>query len=778
MDRSAQNRLRDLFLQVQLHLPDEPGDTCLSSDEVKVLSNKICTLIFPGMAYRQLWNEAILSHLSRLLQLMPPRMYRDEVAEIHKQAQQAKKVNDLFFRVLSSDVSVEKVVEAVRALSFDNASLLPSLKASDFLGKIRKKNDTSSQKVAKFLKYLRDNVGIDLASQEAVMGCQESLKHREESGVNALLVRSDGNGAIVIPLQIIIKKNGNGKIHHGVLVDKGFSVALDRARQSLLERGFLSDTDEVFYSFELTGSEYRGPSICLAAAVGMYSAAIEIMADPYTAFTGDIKLDHQGWRIAGISGIHEKIKAAQRSGCRRVFIPRENLKEVESTQFSDLQIIAVDDLLEILFKLQTQTQPLPGNSLQIRKINQLQACCLKGGWALSEPKSIQHGLQFRIAPLHSLPQLVISIYNTGSHTPRKHNAPDYHQLLESLQTLEESTVSLRKVEQTLQIQDLSIRQAIRDALEELQPNQSQGELHCDYVFLFEQEQERLVVKQYGNGTLHIQGRGGELYKRVLDCVVPQYNLHYPNAQISVESLLGQEELAKPVNTIRSPSSSGDVSEIPVPHIGTDESGKGDYFGPMVVAGIFLDGKVKSKMESLGIRDSKRLSDKKCREIAVRIRELCNRQYAEVEISPERYNSLYNEFQKEGKNLNHLLAWGHARAIEDLLSRFSCNHAVADQFGDEHYILSRLMEKGRKLQLIQLPKGEQYLAVAAASILARDRFLARLERLSEEYDLILPKGASENVVGAAKQVIERRGEEELRKVAKLHHRTTQKVIEKA
>src|SRR5262249_34321289 len=150
--------------------------------------------------------------------------------------------------------------------------------------------------------------------------------------------------------------------------------------------------------------------------------------------------------------------------------------------------------------------------------------------------------------------------------------------------------------------------------------------------------------------------------------------------------------------------------------------KGDYFGPMVVAAVWVDPVTQSQLEALGVKDSKLLSDKRCRELAARVRQLCQGKYQEVEISPERYNELYEEFQAERKNLNHLLAWAHARAMESLLERASCTHAVADQFGDAHYINSRLMEKGKKLDLIQIPKGERYLAVAAASILTRDKSL--------------------------------------------------------
>ena len=195
---------------------------------------------------------------------------------------------------------------------------------------------------------------------------------------------------------------------------------------------------------------------------------------------------------------------------------------------------------------------------------------------------------------------------------------------------------------------------------------------------------------------------------------------------------------------------------------------------MVVAGVLVDALTASRLEYLGVKDSKLLTDKRCREVAAHIRELCRGRYEEVEMLPERYNELYERFRTEGKNLNHLLAWGHARAIENLLARFSCTHAVADQFGDEHYIHSKLMEQGKRLQLIQVPKGERYLAVAAASILARDRFLAHLENFSQEYGMVLPKGASETVVEAAKAILHAKGIAALRKVAKLHHKTTTKV----
>jgi ribonuclease HIII len=216
----------------------------------------------------------------------------------------------------------------------------------------------------------------------------------------------------------------------------------------------------------------------------------------------------------------------------------------------------------------------------------------------------------------------------------------------------------------------------------------------------------------------------------------------------------------------------------LPSIGTDESGKGDFFGPLVCAGVYVDAGSAEVLQDMGVRDSKRLSDRRCRELAEGIQATCREQYSVVEISPARYNDLYEQFRREGKNLNTLLAWAHARVLENLLSRVICTRAITDQFADPRFVQAKLQERGKKIDLIQMPRAEVHIAVAAASVLARARFLGRLEALSTEFGMTLPKGASHTVVLAGQVLVKQFGSAALRQVAKLHFKTTTEVLASA
>ena len=208
-------------------------------------------------------------------------------------------------------------------------------------------------------------------------------------------------------------------------------------------------------------------------------------------------------------------------------------------------------------------------------------------------------------------------------------------------------------------------------------------------------------------------------------------------------------------------------------IGTDESGKGDYFGPLVIAGVCIDSISEMKLKTIGVKDSKKNTDKKNRDLAKEIIHIVGREnYKIVIISPKRYNELYSEIG----NLNRLLAWGHARAIEDILLRIPCSSAIADQFGDKSYLEKALMDQGKKIDLLQIPKGERDIAVAAASILARNAYLVHLNELETKAGMALPKGASFEVVNAAKKLVSMNGPKILNDYSKIHFKTTKTVLE--
>jgi ribonuclease HIII len=204
-----------------------------------------------------------------------------------------------------------------------------------------------------------------------------------------------------------------------------------------------------------------------------------------------------------------------------------------------------------------------------------------------------------------------------------------------------------------------------------------------------------------------------------------------------------------------------------PHFGIDESGKGDFLGPLVIAGVYVDGGLARTLRDAGIADSKRItSDKKIRDLAASIRKT-GAPHTVICIGPARYNTL---FEKMG-NVNRMLAWGHARAIEDLCRlKPDCPRALSDKFANVRVLEKALMEAGRKIRLDQQTKAESDHAVAAASILARERFIDWLDDASRRLGMPLPRGASEQVKAAAAAVLAAHGRDALAGVAKMHFKT--------
>lgn len=229
-------------------------------------------------------------------------------------------------------------------------------------------------------------------------------------------------------------------------------------------------------------------------------------------------------------------------------------------------------------------------------------------------------------------------------------------------------------------------------------------------------------------------------------------------QVLGEARLGYEEVLEP--------------ELFEPHFGVDESGKGDFFGPLVVAGVFTDATIARSLIDAGVMDSKRISSPaRIRKLADAIRQTPGVAAELVSIGPERYNEMIASFG----NLNRLLAWGHARVIEKLAAaRPECPRALSDQFARPEVLERALRDKGITLKLDQRTKGESDIAVAAASILARERFIDWIDKTSAACGIRLPLGASDAVIQAGRALVARHGGDALKKTAKLHFRTTASV----
>lgn len=287
--------------------------------------------------------------------------------------------------------------------------------------------------------------------------------------------------------------------------------------------------------------------------------------------------------------------------------------------------------------------------------------------------------------------------------------------------------------------------------------------YIDYGFQFS------IVRSLWKGVIRVYANKKQQIKYDLS------QLKEEAIKNQIESILNENTTTEESKEVNKENNNETTSISFVPIIGTDESGKGDYFGPLVSAGVYVDLTTKPLLERIGVRDSKKLNDNQIKEIAQNIKKICVNQFSVIEISPETYNNLYNQFKSEGKNLNVLLAWAHAKAIEEVLTKVECENALSDKFADEKFIISKLQEKGKRINLRQEHKAEANIAVAAASILARERFLEKLKKLSMELGIELPKGASPQVIEQAKKVVEKSGEEALKKIAKLHFKTTDSVV---
>ncbi|MCK4807689.1 MAG: ribonuclease HIII, partial [Candidatus Aegiribacteria sp.] len=208
--------------------------------------------------------------------------------------------------------------------------------------------------------------------------------------------------------------------------------------------------------------------------------------------------------------------------------------------------------------------------------------------------------------------------------------------------------------------------------------------------------------------------------------------------------------------------------------GSDEAGKGDYMGPLTVAAVYVDRQQVDQYRSIGITDSKVLSNDSVRGYAERIRDSSRGLFSIVSVSPLDYNTRFGELSRKGMNSLDLLAECHAEAIKELLRKNPIpTRVIVDKFCNEKRI-AYLLPQGDYILDLRI-RGESDPAVAAASILARDAYLDGLDRISRKFGIKAVSGSGQKTDITAREFVRKFGADVLDEVAKIHFKNTLKVL---
>jgi ribonuclease HIII len=202
-------------------------------------------------------------------------------------------------------------------------------------------------------------------------------------------------------------------------------------------------------------------------------------------------------------------------------------------------------------------------------------------------------------------------------------------------------------------------------------------------------------------------------------------------------------------------------------VGSDESGKGDFFGPLVVASVMVNKQIALELINIGVKDSKTLKDIKINELAGMIEKIAPNNIV-LALKPEAYNLRYQQLKEKKQNLNNLLANGHIAVLSKALeANKQCRFALVDRFTVKNNIADLVQRNFPWVTIVQQPKAEADVAVAAASILARAKFVKVMDELSTFIGVELPKGGGKAATECAKNILLQHGEEKLAKLVKMH-----------
>jgi ribonuclease HIII len=671
--------------------------------------------------------------------------YRDRVdAELRPRAEvlrhRVAQIDQIANRETDPQAIVEVLGEEAEGLNW-----------SDFEPeRLREKRASAVGKVNRAEAFLEE-LGWDNLPEQTRTELQRSLgdlRSQAAFDAQALLVDPQGNG-FVLGLNCALKDDGE------VRSDEQTDSAMETQAGQAIHVSF-GDSQGARYSLEWQ-FPLEGKSIGLAILAAAHVARKDVESDPLSAVTGEVGVDGS---IVAVEGIEAKLEAAASAGMRRVLLPAANRTEAEGCDAAaELELIYVSEVSELRRLLARVPSGTPVSLEGKRRM--VRGAAKEFGFEVSDEKKLEHGYQFKLSALDGT--ATISLYASGkaaiggSGSPKSRAEEMAEKWFPSVQPEPRSPI-------TLTVSSAERRERIEKALLGIDAEEIEVNDHESWRLRLRRGTSSVTVVQYASGKLVLQGNA------------PAWDEARQILADELGDLKGGDALTETPAIERVRARRQESGEEP--WIGTDESGKGDFFGPLVSAAVYTTPKQGAELKEMGVADSKKLSDKRVHELAPQLRQTLGNAAYVTAINPPRVNTLYREMRSRGQTLNSMLAWGHARSIENLLKRgLEPGYAIVDQFADVRFLNRELLAETRRseLEILQFPKAEMDIAVAAASILAREVFLNWLAKASAELDLELPKGAGPQVIEAAQVLAGKIGEENLTNYVKLFFKTAQKVL---
>lgn len=610
-------------------------------------------------------------------------------------------------------------------------------------------------------------------------------EEREEQSNYALAAKTSESQSLEPGIYVlVVHERTNNAEHHRIVGLVGSSYKSERAfdggtRKVLEEIPTIAEGTLGIKRMDFTIAPVgtpegiKGESLGLAAFFEYLSKTKFLDVTTPIAATGVLELDGS---IRKVDHINEKIERAIKAGFPIIIVPDSNRSDISLQLRDHASLRVVSDVKQAVNVLRTAVAQVSG------KINKATDLLRKikvniGAEGCECSEILEGSWHYFVDVSRGGEKAKVLVYYDKHGIPKQPTVqgPANGSLVQFLnKALERGTLTSGKasppifVRAKLVILAPETRQRIKKHLTEVYRSEAHeaSEQGCQFRIDIVRDTE-VVIKQYVNGTLTLEGKEGSLWSEVVSAV---------EACIQ-QKVVVESKAADTAGTQHIDASLGLPDGVQT-WIGVDEAGKGDYFGPLVTAAVLVDETNRNRLLALGVRDSKQLSDQKNIDLGSQLREVLGDKCYVLPTMPEKYNELIAAPSFQG-NSQRLLGWQHRRSLENILNKYECEYAVCDKFGSEYFINEGLKTgKGAKITIVQLPKAESNLGVAAASILARREYLTRMQKMDAEYAVIFPKGSSDfdSILKVAKHLIEKHGQGVLNKIAKVHFKTTKRILE--